>query len=107
MLRVCWLREARSDSICLKCVTCYVNTVARLQSLVAPANCGSPAKAGTIETLVSTGDYKTWIPHSKVTVAPSSIRSNAIITPHTALQLVQENRKDYKGTGRVWIAIEN
>ena len=66
-----------------------------------------PAKAGTIETLVSTGDYKTWIPHNKVTVAASSARSTAIITPHTALQLVQERCRDYKGTGRVWIAIEN
>ena len=66
-----------------------------------------PAEAGTIGTLVSTGDYKTWKPHNKVTVAASRVRSTAIITPHTALQLVQERRRDYKGTGRVWIAIEN
>ena len=66
-----------------------------------------PAGKGKIGTLVSTGDCKTWIPHNKVTVAPDSIRSTAIITPHTALQLVQENRRDYKGIGGVWIAIEN
>ena len=65
------------------------------------------AGKGKITTLVSTGDYKTWIPHNKVTVAPSSARSTAIITPHRALQLVQERCRDYKGTGRVWIAIEN
>jgi len=62
---------------------------------------------GGIAVLVSTDDGKSWTPHSTINVERKPRSCNAINTHHRSLQLLQEVSNDYKGTGRVWIAIEN